>query len=764
MEKVYSLRSTNISEHFHSFIEYFQIPSLYECRTSATIAFQDSVSAVKSITQFLKLTTRPIFILLGLLSHALFAILKVLAQCTVHHSYVAVREGCTSFVQFQKGLSRFAVLMEIGFVCLLILLYTIRRYIQKKKYVERSLRWYRRKRNLVLMKYDNMVDKVASTSMILALLLPHFLYALTATSLKYFCPSLIRYLATKTILTSCIAVYWPVIKTILVIHQWTGMVLSEKKQKNDSAEQSDENSPTKGGNGMLKDWVFLPLFGKKNNSSDSEGVAKKYLQNVAASSSTENNNSSSTSNNTKKNKNLPEKSIPDEGGVEQMEEMIIKLLKYWFVYATLSATYLTFTRLPFLGRIFPAISTATGYSKSNSTSYTPLKESRIPFFGKLYFSQAFLNEFILFFFCWLNLLPTSITNGSSQYEGSGVDVKQKAKMIDKKARSSPRRRRQQLEPFTNQPLDLIYQRLSLLVVSLTGNKRILNEKTKKKKKNDDYDDDDEKEVSIASKFISFCASLLNAMVWANLITKKTKKQTLAILTECVALVPSAITLFMPSYFTGYSLIYVRLGVPACNSIQSLHEYLSLSSNNGGGVGSNVNLKQDLTTVIRYLRYWVIHFVLVFILSSFSPILDWIPMVTHMQWVLWAYVQLKSSTLKLYDTFEYELMAFGLLSQHHNSIHNGMPGGRAKVLDINDTVVVKVVSSILKRLPSSTSVGDQNSPQSTTTTTQQQKQKQVKNESDLSTIVEDNAPIQNITDNLEESKKKNEAIAPKNNDE
>ena len=151
MEKVYSLRSTNISDLFHSFIEYFQIPSLYECRTSATIAFQDSVSAVKSITQFLKLTTRPIFILLGLLSHTLYEILKVLAQCTVHHSYVAVREGCISFVQFQKGLSRFAVLMEIGFVCLLILLYTIRRYIQKKKYVERSLRWYRRKRNLVLM-------------------------------------------------------------------------------------------------------------------------------------------------------------------------------------------------------------------------------------------------------------------------------------------------------------------------------------------------------------------------------------------------------------------------------------------------------------------------------------------------------------------------------------------------------------------------------------------------------------------------------------
>jgi hypothetical protein len=52
-------------------------------------------------------------------------------------------------LQYQKSLSREAVYIELTILTVLVSLYAIRRYIQKKRYVERLLKWYTLKRNLV---------------------------------------------------------------------------------------------------------------------------------------------------------------------------------------------------------------------------------------------------------------------------------------------------------------------------------------------------------------------------------------------------------------------------------------------------------------------------------------------------------------------------------------------------------------------------------------------------------------------------------------
>jgi len=668
-------KMTNIfsiwNAHLNSAADYFQIASFDEVRTHARMAVEDSILASKSIYVFLKLVTRPILILIGLVSHCLWVGLRILIQCTVEHGYIALRETCKSIIQFQSGLSRAAIVFEIGFVWLLILLYTIRRYIKKKRYVERVLSWYRKKRSKVLKKYDIFVDNVAQTSMVLALLLPHILYCSVAVSLKYFAPKLVQYLATKTILTSCISVYYPVLKTLLVIHRWVdvvAMTITTPKTTDDDSSMSKKLF----GNG----WGFISIFQKKKS-----GVADKYLQ-VAAK------NTSQVSK--KKTALSKDQGSVIEGSQRFSEDEIVKVvkeqLKYWVVYSFLSAMFLTFSLLPVIGRI---LSKASGPAVSHGTS-TRWRQSRVSFLGKIKLSKEFIDELKMAFFVWLNLLPTSITKGD-------VGAKHaKTKTAKKNQVAGSLGSRMKLESFSNQPLEIVYKRISLLALSVVQSSNSLKPVDSNVTVNSDGKNESRK--SIMSKVISSCSSLFDAMVWVNLISNSTKSRVISILTECVDLLPAAITLLMPSYFTCYGLIYVRLVVPVSNSVRVLHVLNTCSKDN-----TTVNLTQDLSRVIRYLRYWVIHFIFISLLKSFTPILNWIPMATHMQWIFWAYVQLESSTLYLYDVFEYELMAFGFLNVHVSDDVNGHVE-----LDVNDTVVVKVFQSILKRLPSGSVNLDDNS--------------------------------------------------------
>ncbi len=141
-----------------SFITYLQVPSYNDTSTQFQIAFRDSIQASQSIYQFLKLTCRPLVILLALLSKYLLIVLKILSEHTIYHAILAAKElwrqlkiATQWFISFQKGLSRTAIAMEVGFIALCIVLYMIRRYLQKKKYFQRLGRWYRsKKRNAQL--------------------------------------------------------------------------------------------------------------------------------------------------------------------------------------------------------------------------------------------------------------------------------------------------------------------------------------------------------------------------------------------------------------------------------------------------------------------------------------------------------------------------------------------------------------------------------------------------------------------------------------
>jgi len=685
---------TDIRFQLDQVADYFQIPSFHDVYAHAASALHDSVVASKSIYVCVALTTRPLCILIGLVSHYLCVVLKVLADCTIQHLVIALREGWRQayfafnwFVHFQNGLSRTAVLIEVGVICLLILLCAVQRYIKKKKYVEKIFNWYTRKRRAMLMKYEIFVDSVAQTSMVLALLLPHILYSLTVISAKYFAPTLFRYLATKTILTDFISVYYPIIKTILVVHRWLGITSAQKKEI--GGIDNAASSPKPGAESKRKG--FLSILRKKSSVTDT------YLDAALRNTPQGTNGSMDAKGGimvVRKQQSDSKLSNDCTDSEENLTEEVTELLKYWSVYAFLNATCLTFSLLPVIGRIFSSQTLAV---KSISS------RSRLSSLGRVNISQELTEEIKLVFFVWLNLLPTSTRgkryDASSEKEGDFAinHVKKNALVLEKKIQASHRMTsRKNVIPFTSQPLDILYERLSPWATSLVQSSTTslvqstnsLYQKHTSTTENSGDDNGNHSTQSIVMKAVSGFSSILDVLVWSKIISIQRKSQIIAVLMECMDLIPALSTLFMPSYFTSFGVIYVRLVVPGAKSAQALNALKRCSD------GDGTKLKRDLTaSVVRYLRYWVIHFILLMILTSFSPILDWIPLVTHMKWIMWAYVHLESSTLRLYSIFSRDLMAFGLLNQH-----TGNSRDEQLELDINDTVAAKLFQGICKRLP------------------------------------------------------------------
>ena len=114
-----------------------------------------------------------------------------------------------------------------------------------------------------------------------------------------------------------------------------------------------------------------------------------------------------------------------------------------------------------------------------------------------------------------------------------------------------------------------------------------------------------------------------------------------------------------------------------------------------GEGNDTILKVTTTgtAVNRYLQYWIIYAIISSLLSSFSPVLAWMPLSTHLTWVLWAYIQLESTTSWMYNVVEWDLMAFGMLHSpsHHKNVKES--GG------LQDAMTIKLINSILTKVPS-----------------------------------------------------------------
>lgn len=632
-------------------IDFLQIPSVGLVKDNFLVAYADVLQASRSTYAFAEITSKPLMILTSVILKYVLTLLKIICEHTVYHAVLAMKEAwqqmlfaCRGFVAYQKTLSSTAIYMEIAFIFLLIGLYALRKYIKKKKYVERVTKWYERK----IMKYNRFVDQIAKTSMLFALILPHILYLALMSFFKWFFPEFVNWLANRTILSDLISFYVPMYKTIVVIHEWRSFGFEVETV---SKEPTNSVGSTKASDG--ESYGILSMFRKKRTESEYEKTIKKV---------------SSTKNATTRTR------LSDDQ--KQVVDNALELLQYWVVYALMCAVAQTLMFIPIVSRLLSNIQL-----KEQKVSSLPWKQKKSSWLNRIKPSREVFQECKLLFFIWLRLLPTSLTSTSSvSNEDKGVrnSVKDKVAVLEK-----PKSRRSATIPFSNRPVDIIYERLSPMIVALVSSSSYLLQV-------DGSESNKGGPQSFVSRGVAWCRSLLDVMVWTKMISEKTKGRIISTLVEWTDLLPAIVTVCMPSYFTKYGIIFVQLIVPSAKSAQC-HESLK-------GVKTNTETVKIMSVGLRYLKYWIIEGFLSWILSAFAPLLAWIPLSTHAILVMWAYAQNESIIHRLYNALEWDLIAFGLLKAHPHQ----------EGVDFNDTVTMKVFNSIAKRVPSNLSQSSQTS--------------------------------------------------------
>ena len=627
-------------------IDFFQIPSVGLVKENFLVAYADVLQASRSTYAFVEITSKPLIILTSIILKCILTLLKIICEHTVYHAVLAMKEAwqqmlyaSRGFLAYQKTLSPTAIYMEFAFIFLLIGLYALRKYIKKKKYVQRITKWYEQNKNNACMKYNRFVDQVAKTSMLVALMLPHLLYLALMVVLKWFFPVVVAYLANRTILSDLISFWFPMAKTVMVIHQWRSFGFEVETIV--SKEPTNSAGSTKTSDG--ESHGILSMFRKKRTESKYEKTIKKG--------------------NSKNATNFRNLRLSDDQ--KQVVDKALQLLQYWVVYALMRTVAQTLMLIPIVSRLLSNIQL-----KEQKVSSLPWKQKKSTWLNRIKLSREVFQECKLLFFIWLRLLPTSLTSTSS------VSNEDKEAVLEK-----PKSRRSATVPFSNRPVDIIYERLSPMIVALVSSSSHLLQV-------DVSESNKDGPQSFVSRGVAWCRSLLDVMVWTKMISEKTKGRIISTLVEWTDLLPAMVTLCMPSYFTKYGIIFVQLIVPSANSARC-HESLK-------GVKTNTETVKIMSVGLRYLKYWIIEGILSWILSAFAPLLAWIPLSTHAILVLWAYAQNESIIHRLYNALEWDLIAFGFLKAHPHQ----------EGADFNDTVTMKVFNSIAKRVPSNLSQSSQ----------------------------------------------------------
>ena len=574
-----------------SLLDQLDFPSWDEFVTASSTAIHDLHKAIISSWNLAYISFRPIFILLGILSHYLAILLRIIAQHSIAHGWKAAKEGYYQlrvgtiwFIKFQRNLPSSAKYAELGALVVLITLWLLRRHVKKYRYAERINKWYLDKKRLALRKYHRFVERVAKTSSFLAILLPHLLYLVLVVVIKRVVPSVVTYFATRTYLCAIISFWHPLYTTFSVLGRLMPHLKEYKQEKAETYEGEENNKSTK----SRKRGAMTPSRLKQQQQREVE--------------------------------------------MEGLRVEVVDLLKYWVVYAILLAIVRT-------GKLLPVIGQILNVTTVDNASTTPPKSGffgRTPksgLYSKLRLSGKFVEEVTFVFIIWLRLMPASIT---------GDEVKENVTNVLSPKRSSVQTSgvpKGSKHVDKHRPVDILYSKLSPVVLGAMHSSAFLAKRALGDSRNEGS--------TFMSTVIQKLQSFLDLVVLVRLISKETKEWIIVTMVESSALLPAVTTLLMPSYFTKYGVVYVSLVVPAGYSISSCDEIQRSSSKLD-------SMMPQIDDASRYLQFWMIHAAVSILLASFAPLLAWIPLSTHATWILWAYIQLESSTRKIYGWFESEL--------------------------------------------------------------------------------------------------------------
>jgi len=139
---------------------------------------------------------------------------------------------------------------------------------------------------------------------------------------------------------------------------------------------------------------------------------------------------------------------------------------------------------------------------------------------------------------------------------------------------------------------------------------------------------------------------------------------------------------MPGFMTQFGVTYVQYIVPSAKSADAKGDGMKLV----------------------YLQYWILHCTVTGLLSQLGGLLWWIPLSTHIIFLLWSYLILPQAIRKIYSIIELELFTFGILKRRGRN-NNENDDAPPPVISVSDTKTVKFLNSFLSRLPTATNDTD-----------------------------------------------------------
>ena len=582
--------------HGGIFLEALALPAKDEYLSAAITAFHDVRAATISSWNLTYLTFRPIFILLRIIGKYLAIALKIIAQHSIAHGWVALREGYFQlrtasiwFIGFQRDLSTSAKYAEAAAISIIVILWMLRRRFQKYRYGERVIKWYRNKKQRAFIFYEGAVNKVAETSLMLAMLLPHILYVFFVLGMKRILPSFMTYLAAHTYTTSFISIWLPLYQTLRVVGQINYNI---------------------------------------DNLLDQHGTLKEALTPSAI-----------------------KHQQKHKCELQENKNLSVDLLKYWIVYSILLGISGTSRLVPFIRSLLPIDETV------NATKRWGFFGSKVVakagYLSRLRVSANFAHQIRLVFFVWLLMMPQSFLRNDESKVGN-----KRTKKVN-----------------SNRPVDLLYNALSPTVTSAMKSSAFLSGKLEGS--------------TYGVRAIQLMQSILSALVLVRVLSEKWKDLIIQTTLESAALLPATITLLMPGYFTSYGVIYVSLIVPAGYSIEAINKAVKTQSS----LEDSISTMQDVS---RYLQFWVVSSPISTLFDWFQPVLAWIPLSTHFTWFVWAFVQMKSPTCRMYNLIEGELVVFGVLQSFDRDPDK-------KIL--HDTMLFRFANWIVAALPSNLNTDD-----------------------------------------------------------
>jgi hypothetical protein len=146
-----------VVRRIHDFFENLQLPSRTEYRQAWCNVVRDVWMAAHSVHALSCLALRPFMLLLWLVSQKVYICLKFLFRQLFQGVWVSLWKGleqatwCSKkLVAWQYSLTSTQSKMEVGAIVVLLLLFSLRRYLQKQGYIQRVSRWYQIKKRIAI--------------------------------------------------------------------------------------------------------------------------------------------------------------------------------------------------------------------------------------------------------------------------------------------------------------------------------------------------------------------------------------------------------------------------------------------------------------------------------------------------------------------------------------------------------------------------------------------------------------------------------------